>query len=435
MLSSNAHQPLFSLKHHSSAVITCALDELGLYPNYMLSGDVDGVVMLWDLELRAVLLSFQVVRKVHSSTKLSGEAAPPLGFSNEGVLKVGFLSFSGILGNDRENQDVHFYVQCRDRHLYIWKVSLSEDEVGGFEALEAAECKSSLVLLHTLDVPQHGFCPVSCVSLSATERQFAIPHDGDGIISLWNTVVTTSEPLSRETLQVKHVQLFSAAGAEVKCGAVMCISYRDALFLCVAFESGHVSLNSTSGKRLAIVRAFAETALRCLWSDDVLLTSSAEGRLQCYRLLFTTNSVDDSGRDCGESTPSLVIRWEVSLPKGVGSMALQRHLVVIGSWDHTLRLYDVGSGRVVTILTAHNGAVNDISLAAPAVAESVSFGYDVRHPRRSRFNNSSLRGINGERTDETRGNVYIFVSSSGDYTLAVWRIDFTILSALSVSAV
>ncbi|KEG10098.1 hypothetical protein DQ04_04181030 [Trypanosoma grayi] len=431
MTSQKAHQPLFVLQQHTSAVMTCALDAQGVFPHLLLSGDVDGIVNLWDLELRAVLLSFPAVQAARPAPQGEGKGSSYAAFANEGVLKVGFLAFRGFSDAataEEGSLEVCFYTQCRNQHLYIWRATLGDGE--GDSSLEgdtADVCRVSLELLHTINVPQHGFCTVPSVPLPSGEMQLAVPHDNDGVLSLWNVDGNAKEGTSREGLRVSCCQSFPAAGAGTKCGIIMCICYRDSEHLAVAFESGHVSLNNTRGERLAILRAFAETALACVWSGSTVLASSAEGQLHCYRVSDLSREKDGPTEDEGFSV-SLTVQWEVSLRKGVGSLALQRHLAVVGSWDHTLRLYDEGSGRVITILTFHSGIVNEVAMAPLSAAQCASFGFDVRHPRWC-----GAQVPNSGRSSSTEDDsVYLFASAGKDFTIALWRVDFKVLRAVAV---
>ncbi|RNF03571.1 uncharacterized protein Tco025E_08154 [Trypanosoma conorhini] len=431
MCSQKAHQPLFVLKQHSSAVMTCAMDEQQVFTRLLLSGDGDGVVKLWDLELRAPLLSFHAVNRASlaAETNIQGEATPAF-FANTGVLKVGFLTFQGVdAAASGEGETICFYTQCRNRHVYVWRAVLRcDDEDDDVEELDATEVGgASVELLHTINVPQHGFCAVPCVSVSCRELQLAIPHDTDGMISLWSIGLLDGDGANRVGVCVRCSKTFSASGVGARCGMVMCINYRDSAHFAVAFESGHVTLNNVAGGRLAIVRAFAETALTCVWSGSVLLCTSADGQLHCYAVLSQEDA--QRGTHCSEADDimSLAIQWEVSLRKGLGSVALQRHLAVVGSWDHTMRLYDEGSGRVVSILTYHSGPVNEVALVPASSAERAAFGYDVRRPR--------WCGAANGKTKQEEDSVYLFASASGDFTIAIWRLDFRLLRAAEVSAV
>lgn len=429
MSSSRAHQPLFVLKQHCSAVSTCALDGQGVFANFLLSGDVDGIVRLWDLELREALFSFHPVQTVRGSTKMVTEGS----FSSsagDGVLQVGFLSFTEAVADSAETTEVWFYTQCRNQQLYVWKIRLCDFD-SGFGGEECGlETEKFVELLHTIDVPQHGFCPVPSVCSSPTKFLLAVPHDSNGIVSLWDLCLISRTPLSCEGLKVNCSRSFSAAGTLAKCGTIMCISFRDSTHIAVAFESGNVSLNSTCGLQLAIIRAFAETAVACVWSGAALLVTSAEGRLQCYTVVESTAETRDDAGSATVTNISLVLRWEVTLSKGLGCVALQRHLVVVGSWDHTLRLFDEGSGRVISILTFHNSTVNSVAMPPDKVAGCALFGYDVRRPRCCDGGTVSCSGKQST-NDQKDKDVYLFASAGGDYAVAVWRVDFKTLTALS----
>ncbi|ORC90358.1 uncharacterized protein TM35_000081560 [Trypanosoma theileri] len=436
-----AHQPLFVLRRHNSAVTTCALDPAGVFPHLLLSGDVDGVVLLWDLELRTALTAFS---PTHYTAQSGEEQTSRVGFANNGILKVGFLTlkgFSGAVGE--EGFSVCFYTQCRNQKLYIWRTSFNDDEnendIGENDLMNTHS--ASLELLYVIDVPQHGFCAVPSVSISTSEVLLAVPHDNGGVISLWNVSVNNNQEESLGGLNVVCSRTFPAAGSETKCGIIMCINFRDSKHLVVAFESGHVSLNRTGGERLAIVRAFSETALACVWSENTVLVSSAEGQLHCYTVVGDLKK-DDEVTNTESDTISFVVQWEASLRKGLGSIALERHLAIIGSWDHTLRLYDEGSGSVISILTFHTGTVNEIAIAPLQPSSSVTamrcslFGYDVRNPRwcdTHTSNSSSKNNISSSSIHEDE-SVYLFASASGDFTIAVWRVDFKALHSVAITA-
>ncbi|RNE97350.1 hypothetical protein TraAM80_09357 [Trypanosoma rangeli] len=431
MSSQKAHQPLFVLKQHSSAVMTCAIDEQQVFTRLLLSGDGDGVVKLWDLELHVPLLSFHAVNRVSSSADTNNQqGTTPAFFTNTSVLKVGFLTFQAMNASaSEEGESVCFYTQCRNQHVYVWRAVLCCDDDDDIEELDSTKIEgTSVELLHTINVPQHGFCTVPCVAVSCRELQLAIPHDNDGIISLWSIGLVDRDATNcAQHLHVSCFKSFSASGAGTRCGMIMCINFRDGTHLAVAFESGHVTLNNICGERLAIIRAFPETALTCVWFGDSLLSSSADGQLHCYVVLNQKGTGPDTPFSEADNAMSLAIRWEASLRKGLGSVALQRHLAVVGSWDRTMRLYDEGSGRVVSILTFHSGTVNEIAVFPASLAKHASFGYDVRRPR--------WCGAANAKTEQEEDSVYLFASASGDFTIAIWRLDFRMLRAAKVSAV
>nr|CCC94097.1 unnamed protein product [Trypanosoma congolense IL3000] len=427
MTMSRTHKPLFVLKQHSSAISTCAIHDQGVFVNFMLSGDVDGIVKLWDLELRQVLLSFPAASIASQEFRTEEEVPSTPGLKNEGVLQVGFLSFADQSDSAEKELYLFFYTQCRNQQLYIWKVRLIDLYVSSEEAYSLCPSEARVDLVNTISIPQHGFCTVACICLSSTETQLAIPHDSNGIVSLWNVHTVCNASGACENLQVYCSHSFSSAGTMIKCGTIMMISYRDASFMVVAFESGHVSLVTTYGRQLGVIRTFAETTLSCLWSGNTLFASSAEGRLQCYSVLGDVE-INDSHLVC-DDCPSLAcaLLWETTLPKGLGCMAVQGNLIVVGSWDHTLRLFDF-SGRVISIFTTHSGAVNQISMVPSKVSSYASFGYDVRRPRWCDAVTSRASGNCGG-SGSIGGHVYLFASASGDYTVALWRVDFKALTA------
>ncbi|EKF32623.1 hypothetical protein MOQ_003522 [Trypanosoma cruzi marinkellei] len=432
MSSQKSHQPLFVLRQHNSAVMTCAMDEQKVFPRLLLSGDSDGVVKLWDLELRTPLLSFHAVNRASLDAETSNQNKElPVFLVSSGVMKVGFLTFQGVgAAAGEEGENVLFYTQCRNQYVHIWRVVLGcddDDDVAVEEIQSNNAGGPSLELLHKISVPQHGFCTVPCAAISSSELQLAIPHDNDGMISLWSIGLVDKYGKSWEGLCVTCTKSFSASGLGTKCGTIMCINYRDGTHIALAFESGHLTLNNVYGERLAIIRAFSETALTCVWSGNTLIASSADGQLHCYVVVSEKKEALDNPTSEADVPMTLVVQWEASLRKGLGSVALQRHLAVVGSWDHTMRLYDEGSGRVVSILTFHSGPVNDIALVPASLAQYASFGFDVRRPRWCSAKASKI--------EKEEDSVYLFASASGDFTIAVWRLDFKMLRATDVSAV
>ncbi|CCW69862.1 unnamed protein product [Phytomonas sp. Hart1] len=240
----NAHEPLFVLRQHDSPVLSCSFypsphnnDESKLF----ISGDTSGTVILWDLSLRRPLLSFH-------STKCAIEQNSTkelFTLSIEGVLAVGFFcprnisnmkpmqnnnAYSGSLtypgeqsalstegsssfsnstvsvsrrpprrrfrlfhdsiyqntNNMKHLKTVYIYSQCRNQHLYIWECKLNDEKVS------LPLNNTTPRLLHIVQVPQHGFCTVASYYESNGSTLLAVPHDAQGIISLWRVSVVST---------------------------------------------------------------------------------------------------------------------------------------------------------------------------------------------------------------------------------------------------
>ncbi|KAG5489589.1 hypothetical protein GH5_00467 [Leishmania sp. Ghana 2012 LV757] len=259
-----------------------------------------------------------------------------------------------------------------------------------------------------------------------------------------------------------------------KGGTIMRLTMcHDAQHLSVAFESGHVVLaryrnadvtRTTSQPGEAchtggsfsdvqvrnVTRAFAESALVCWWSGRRMLACSSEGGIHCY--------------DTSETAGGLLeakLMWSVALRKGIGSVFLQRNLVVAGCWDSTLRLYDARDGRLVSILSYQRETINEVRMAPPSIARVATFGFDVRQPRLyvtlprtlstaitpciasssaaireeslSQLSEAPLHDDNVSDTAVPNSSceakaaeeqlVYLFASASKDRTVALWRVD------------
>lgn len=538
-----ALSPLFVLQEHAAAVLTCSF-----YPastachersSLFLSGGVDGVVIVWDLSVRRSIFSFCPVDAACAETENAAAGA----FVNRGVLEVGFIdctalaradttaSSSGVAvpqphtqlvatgepdkqpagrvararfhvprraagassttasgGGSSSNRDigsrsVFFFTHCRNRNVYIWELAWQAPELN-----TTASPTPTVNLLHTLSVPQHGFCPVATVATpSDTDRggevMMAIPHDGDGLLSLWRVVAAkpaegakkpgdtaaaspsfpgpeqqrqpiTAPPIdaaaddhARSPFQLTCWETFSASPS-IKGGAIMHIAWCGAEHLCVAFESGHITLceckcdvegdnrQRGSARVLAAIRAFPETALSCWWSGDRLVATSAEGHVQCFRVV-PRETASSGDVEHGNEDVSLELAWEVTLRKGLGSLVVQRHLVILASWDGTLRLYDVRTGRVVSVLPTRGGTVNEVAIAPPGVAAEALFSFNVRQPHVYREVRSG--GVPGTPAHdgggvEDQGTVYVFASTGGDGSVSVWRVDLNTITRLGEPA-
>lgn len=272
---------------------------------------------------------------------------------------------------------------------------------------------------------------------------------------------------------VRRLCTFSACPT-FKGGTIMRLTMcHDAQHLTVAFESGHIVLaryrnadvtdmadqpggSCHAGGSLSVAqvrnvtRAFADSALVCWWSGRRMLACSSEGGMHCY---------DMSATEEGLLEAHLV--WSATLRKGIGSVFLQRNLVVAGCWDSTLRLYDARDGRLVSILSYQRETINEVRTAPPSIARVAAFGFDVRQPRLyaglpGTLSTKITACIASNSTTVTQGNlpqysespsretyvagtpapnssseslaaeeqlVYLFASASKDCTVALWRVD------------
>ncbi|KAG5490581.1 hypothetical protein JKF63_00701 [Porcisia hertigi] len=271
-----------------------------------------------------------------------------------------------------------------------------------------------------------------------------------------------------------------------KGGTIMRLTMcRDAQHIAVAFESGHIvlaryriahvtgmsdqpgetrqtSVSVCEPQVRNVTRAFAESALVCWWSGRRMLACSAEGGMHCYNMVSTAEGLLEA---------QLV--WSVTLRKGIGSVFLQRNLVVAGCWDSTLRLYDARDGRLVSILSYQRGAINEVRMAPPTIARVAAFGFDVRQPRlyadlpdasstttTTACIASSTAGVKQEgmsqyveaplceaSTSDTMFSndrsgaqtaeeqlVYLFASASKDSTVALWRVDLGVAVEAAAAA-
>ncbi|CAG9583971.1 conserved hypothetical protein [Leishmania major strain Friedlin] len=272
---------------------------------------------------------------------------------------------------------------------------------------------------------------------------------------------------------VRRLRTFSACPT-FKGGMIMRLTMcHDAQHLTVAFESGHIVLaryrdadvidmadepgevchagGSMSVARVRnVTRAFADSALACWWSGRRMLACSSEGGMHCYDVSATAEGLLEAH-----------LVWSVTLRKGIGSVFLQRNLVVAGCWDSTLRLYDARDGRLVSILSYQRETINEVRAAPPSIARVAAFGFDVRQPRLyagqpgalstkipaciasnskavtqgnlPQFSESPLREtyVAGTPTPHSSSGslaaeeqlVYLFASASKACTVALWRVD------------
>ncbi|CAJ1993819.1 WD domain G-beta repeat [Leishmania donovani] len=272
---------------------------------------------------------------------------------------------------------------------------------------------------------------------------------------------------------VRRLCTFSACPT-FKGGTIMRLTMcHDAQHLTVAFESGHIVLaryrdadvidvadqprgachagGSLPVARVRnVTRAFADSALVCWWSGRRVLACSSEGGMHCYDVSATA-----------EGLLEVHLVWSVTLRKGIGSVFLQRNLIVAGCWDSTLRLYDARDGRIVSILSYQRETINEVRTAPPSIARVAAFGFDVRKPRLyaglpGALSTKSTACIASNSTTLTQGSlpqfsesplretyvagtpaphssseslaaeeqlVYLFASASKDCTVALWRVD------------
>ncbi|CCW63905.1 unnamed protein product [Phytomonas sp. EM1] len=265
----NAHNPLFVLRQHDSPVLSCAFYPSPCNNNHsrlFISGDINGTVIVWDLSLRRALLSFHPVKWAIEQNPISGSS--PL--SVEGVLAVGFLC-SGNISNmktvpDRnasrdpiklpeeqsvlpvqkfagsineivssslvskrplrrrfrlvrdalyQNVDnikcreiIYFFSQCRNQRLYIWECKLNDEKVSSLFSYTTPH------LLHTIQVPQYGFCAVASYCCNNGSTVLAVPHDAQGVVSLWRVsdieAIGENSSTGRQEPQETSVNPFSS---------------------------------------------------------------------------------------------------------------------------------------------------------------------------------------------------------------------------------
>lgn len=393
----------------------------------------------------------------------------------------------------RRTRRVYCFTKCRHQRLYLWAVDLPEDS------------NSDLVvelpkLLHILPVSQYGFCKAATAHIGPSSLQttiFALPHDEQDGLSLWRVSPVLGE--ATESAQHRHFTdpegeglassslaersqrsrglVSTAAGVSelkvarllsfgtnggARTGAMMSVdlpppvssdstSFRGVCgFVCVAFESGHVSLckykwhrglSAQAPAEVTLLRAFPEAAMSAVWvganshtktnvhSTGLLIATSAEGHLHVYRPAHPpayqppADATQNSDGIESDSVFTLQMSWQTKVPRGIGSVGVQQGLAVLGCWDGTVRLYHVavcsdgepsdvyGEFALCSILPFHTPhTVHTVAVAHPAVALSGPFSFDVRRP--TRYN------------DEGEGvGVYAFCSAAKDGRVAVWRVD------------
>lgn len=195
-----------------------------------------------------------------------------------------------------------------------------------------------------------------------------------------------------------------------KGGLIMCLHMcRDACSLAAGFESGHVVLfcyrsphcppsrctgvhprfhSGTSQFKpfiVGVLRLFSEVCLSCAWvlpdsftslrrssneaveekEESVVVAGSAEGVLQSYGCCLQAGAAETD-----RAPPEAwALRWAHKLPSGISQVRVASGMeggrggVVLAScWDSTVRLFELSSGKCLTILTQHMDSVNDVVL-------------------------------------------------------------------------
>ncbi|CAD2212977.1 hypothetical protein, conserved [Angomonas deanei] len=266
----------------------------------------------------------------------------------------------------------------------------------------------------------------------------------------------------------------SPTAAGIKCGLIMSLTFKDDRNIGVSFESGHITLCSISynGRDsgqpgsitvLTTIRAFPDSALTCLWGKTTVISTSAEGTIHCYNLVEAATTGQETGDDGSEKHDhELHLLWSAKNPRAMGGVGLQRHMVVFGGWDGTIRLLDVRGGSVISILTFHYhhsqhfqnkqqpvreedsmAAINTISLLPSSSIPFSKFPFSSRQPNTYRLTAKCDRLLElkeppaltitdgpaeapaaSELVESEKDDlVYVFASGCKDGTVGIWRID------------
>jgi hypothetical protein len=161
----------------------------------------------------------------------------------------------------------------------------------------------------------------------------------------------------------------------------------------------------------------------------MLVVASAEGAIHGYCLRVTTPDVArDEGSEEKTAPPqhSLAapltaatavlaarVSWEVSAAKGLDVCELSKThgmLLLCGGWDGTVRLFDVETGQVVTILTQH---------ARHSISSIASFDVSAQQKgQRFWVSGRASRGSAGGYGDGVE--VDVFAVGSSDGTISIW---------------
>lgn len=213
---------------------------------------------------------------------------------------------------------------------------------------------------------------------------------------------------------------------------------KDTYSLAAAFESGHVvlfcfrspsipisgSLNTSSdGFRpfiVAVLRAFPEACVSCLWENrndnneneytsspekkSKVLAASADGIIHCY--FYTCDGEENcsnavSSVELSPSQHKWSLQWTRELPNGVGQLHAQSGIVLAGCWDSTVRLFSLSSGRILSILTHHQEAVNALCVCN---SPPLRYGGNESDVLNKDFNKAIFSAIGPESRQNKMGN-------------------------------
>ena len=376
-------RPVAVLRHHTKDVSCVAVLQeeapTAVPRDWVLSGDVAGKAILWDLSIRRPVVQWNVAQQ-------GGGGAP------SSVLSCGFLGSARLL-----------YVQSRDQQLSAWRVSLEADEDSDADpTLPVCELRISIA--------QHAFCQCCCFAVDSSRWVLGLPGDNDGRTYVHELRRHDDDRLQQTLLRV------CAHGSSFTCGQAMSLQLvrpqsdstnpaPNFLWLLSCFESGHVTigplpLSPPQDQQSARAREDAAYTIRCFAcpatsscviprtsTDDSgihVVIGSAEGDCHCYRLV-PPHSIGGNA-----ATSPAVLLWEVKFRKGVSSVVpCADGTFMCSCWDGEIRRCDSATGKERCRFVHHESAANVVVVV----------------PRRGNQRKSTL------------------ISGGADGTVAIWSFD------------
>jgi WD40 repeat protein len=442
--------PQFLLRKHRTGVTSVCFgpSHSSFLCDKLVSADQSGILVVWDMLMRESVAVCTITPSERSSKKRV-----------QSILAAELHDVSGV---------GVVLAQTRLCEMHVMElVRTGDDEDANF----------SMISRHCVEVTQHGFCRFasfySRCSLAADSKNdrlvVMLPRD-DIMMPMYELSLTSSSANgeSAQVLQCVARGMIQAApdilssssghGGEVpRYGQLMSlkiVSLRsgplDSVVVLTTWESGHVAALSlpdsagyssgSEGPPLAIRlvhRSFPEPAMAAVLSprltdnsslpELILVVASAEGSLHGYRLRYPRSGpTQDNSSEDKRSALLVDVTWEHSLGKGVECCVLSKAhgmLLICGGWDGTIRLFDVLTAQVVSILTQH--AKHSISSLS-----SFDTNNSSAHSSGQSFWLSSRSSRADEQLEED-----VFAAGSSDGTISVWAPPVVLRNPTIVAAI